>query len=86
MEFIILPFLAIPLAICIKKKKATRDADVYGNRIRKADRLAKKYLKGAKKSLGQKEAFYIALEKALHNYLKAKLHIETSDLSKDKIR
>ena len=26
------------------------------------------------------------MEKALHNYLKAKLHIETSDLSKDKIK
>ena len=84
-SLLLLPFLAIPLAIVIRNKKAQRDADVYGNKIRKADRLAKKYLKGAKKSLGQKEAFYIALEKALHNYLKAKLHIETSDLSKDKI-
>jgi hypothetical protein len=84
-SLLLLPFLAIPLAIVIRNKKAERDADVYGNKIRKADRLAKKYLKGAKKSLGQKEAFYIALEKALHNYLKAKLHIETSDLSKDKI-
>ena len=84
-SLLFLPFLAIPLAIFIRRNKATRDADVYGNRIRKADRLAKKYLKGAKKSLGQKEAFYIALEKALHNYLKAKLHIETSDLSKDKM-
>jgi len=82
---ILLPFLAIPLAIVIRKKKATRDADVYGNRIRKADRLAKKYLGNAKKALGKKEAFYIALEKALHNYLKAKLRIETSDLSKDKV-
>lgn len=82
---LLVPFLAIPIAIIIRKKKASRDADVYGNKIRKADRLARKYLKGAKKSLGQKEAFYIALEKALHNYLKAKLHIETSDLSKDKI-
>ncbi|MFD1161212.1 BatD family protein [Hwangdonia seohaensis] len=82
---LLLPFLAIPLAIIIRKKKATRDADVYGNRIRKADRLAKKYLGNAKKALGNKEAFYIALEKALHNYLKAKLHIETSDLSKDKV-
>ena len=39
-----------------------------------------------KNPLGQKEAFYIALEKALHNYLKAKLHIETSDFSKEKIQ
>jgi len=80
-----IPFLAIPLAIFIRKKKADRDADVLGNRIRKADRLAKKYLSSAKKALSKKEAFYIALEKALHNYLKAKLHIETSDLSKDRI-
>jgi hypothetical protein len=82
-SLLLLPFLAIPLAILIRNKKASRDADVYGNRIRKADRLARKYLTNAKKSLGKKEAFYIALEKALHNYLKAKLHIETSDLSKD---
>ncbi len=82
---LLFPFLAIPLAIVIRKKKAVRDADVYGNRIRKADKLARKYLGSAKKSLGKKEAFYIALEKALHNYLKAKLHIETSDLSKDRI-
>ena len=80
------PFLAIPLAIAFRRKKAERDADVIGNRLRKADRLAKRYLGEAKKSLGQKEAFYVALEKALHNYLKAKLNIETSDLSKDKIK
>ena len=84
-SLLLLPFLAIPLAIIVRKKKANRDADVYGNRIRKADKLARRYLSSAKKSLGKKEAFYIALEKALHNYLKAKLHIETSDLSKDKI-
>jgi hypothetical protein len=84
-SLLLLPFLAIPFAIVVRNKKASRDADVYGNRIREADRLARKYLSNAKKSLGKKEAFYIALEKALHNYLKAKLHIETSDLSKDKI-
>lgn len=83
---LLLPFLAIPFAIIIRKKKAERDGDVIGNKIRKADKLAKKYLIHAKKSLGKKETFYIALEKALHNYLKAKLHIETSDLSKDKIK
>ena len=84
-SLLLLPFLVIPIAIVFRNKKASRDADVFGNRIRKADKLAKKYLSSAKKSLGQKEAFYIALEKALHNYLKAKLHIETNELSKDKI-
>ncbi|GGD15883.1 hypothetical protein GCM10011368_17320 [Hyunsoonleella pacifica] len=80
------PFLAIPLAIVIRRKKATRDADIAGNKIRRADKLARKYLKGAKKELGKKEAFYEALEKALHNYLKSKLRIETSELSKDRIQ
>ena len=79
-----LPFLAIPLVIVFKKNQEKRQADIFGNKIRKADKLAKKYLSEAKKVLGNKEAFYIGLEKALHNYLKAKLHIETSDFTKDK--
>jgi len=79
------PLLLIPLAIVFRREREKRNADVFGNKIRKADRLAKKYLSEAKKSLGDKEAFYIALEKALHNYLKAKLQIETSDFSKEKI-
>jgi len=82
---LLVPLLAIPLAIVLRRKKDERDADVFGNKIRKADKLAKRYLSEAKKTLGQKEAFYIAMEKALHNYLKAKLHIETSDFTKDKI-
>ena len=82
---LIIPLLAIPFVIVFSRKKALRDADVEGNRIRTADKLARKYLGEAKRSLGNKETFYIALEKALHNYLKAKLRIETSDLSKEKI-
>lgn len=80
-----LPFLAIPLGIFVGKKKAKRDGDLVGKRLRKADKLARKYLSQAKKKLGKKEAFYIALEKALHNFLKAKLNIETSEISKEKI-
>ncbi|EMQ95826.1 BatD [Xanthomarina gelatinilytica] len=83
---LLLPLLAIPLAIVIRKKKQERDADITGNKIRKADKLAKRYLGEAKKALGNKEAFYVALEKALHNYLKAKLHIETSEFTKEKIQ
>jgi hypothetical protein len=81
----ILPLLSIPLGIFIGKKKKQRDSDIIGNKRRKADRLARKYLSQARKELGKKEAFYIALERALHNYLKAKLHIETSEISKEKI-
>ena len=82
---LLIPFLMIPLAIFIKHKKDERDGDVAGNKIRKANRLARKYLGEAKRSLGQKEAFYDAMERALHNYLKYKLSIETSEFSKDKI-
>jgi hypothetical protein len=78
--------LIIPLFILFRRKQEARLLDVEGTRMRKANRLARKYLSTAKKALGNKEAFYVALEKALHNYLKAKLKIETSEFSKDKIR
>ena len=57
---------------------------MQGNKLKQSNRLARKYLSEAKKALNDKTQFYIALERALHNYLKAKLKIETSELSKDK--
>jgi 16S rRNA C967 or C1407 C5-methylase (RsmB/RsmF family) len=75
----------IPIGIVVAKRNEARSNDIIGNKLRKADRLAKKYLSQAKKQLGKKDEFYIALEKALHNYLKAKLRIETSDISREKI-
>jgi len=83
---LLLPFLAIPIAIVVRRKKDERDRDIVGIKVRKANRMARKYLSEAKKRLGKKEDFYNALERALHNYLKAKLKIETSDFSKDKIQ
>lgn len=82
---LLLPLLSIPLGIYLGNKKRERENDIIGNKRRKVSKLAKKYLSNAKKLLGKKEAFYEALEKALHNFLKAKLHIETTDISKDKI-
>ncbi|WP_421803565.1 BatD family protein [Flagellimonas sp.] len=79
------PLLLIPIAIFAFKKREAIASDVEGNKIKRANKLARKYLSTAKKELGNKEAFYVALEKGLHNYLKAKLHIETSEFSKDKI-
>lgn len=83
--WLISPLLLIPLAILLGKKQEAIASDEAGNRIKRANRLARKYLSTAKKNLGEKDAFYIALEKALHNYLKAKLKIETTDFSKEKI-
>ncbi|WP_353888573.1 BatD family protein [uncultured Polaribacter sp.] len=82
---LLLPLIAIPVGVFIGKQNEARSNDIVGNKLRKANRLAKKYLSEAKKQLGNKEAFYEALERALHNYLKAKLGIETTDISKEKI-
>ncbi len=82
---LLLPFLAIPIAIIIGKRNEERNSDLVGIRLRKAEKLARKFLSEAKKQFGKKEAFYEALERALHNYLKAKLNIETGDISKENI-
>ncbi|MFE3869645.1 BatD family protein [Flavobacterium sp. ZS1P70] len=82
----LLPFLILPVIVLVKKKKEAIYGDVTGNRIRLNNKLAKKYLSEAKKQINNKELFYIALEKAMHNFLKAKLHIETSEMSKDNIQ
>ena len=81
-----IPFLLIPVIVLLKKKKEAYDSDVTGNKIRQNNKLARKFLGEAKKQLGSKEPFYLALEKALHNFLKAKLNIETSELSRENIR
>ena len=80
------PLVLIPVFLFFRRQKEARDKDVAGLKVRRANRLAKKYLSKARKALGEKDAFYVALEKALHNYLKARLHLETTDFSKDKIR
>ncbi|MBN9284614.1 MULTISPECIES: BatD family protein [unclassified Flavobacterium] len=85
-SLLLAPFLIIPVIVLAKKKKEAIDGDVAGNKIRQSNKLAKKFLSEANKQLGSKEAFYVAMEKALHNFLKAKLHIETSEMSKENIR
>lgn len=80
------PVLLIPLAILFGKRREAIAGDVRGNRIKKANRLARKYLSEAKRNLGDQTKFYDSLERALHNYLKAKLHIQTSEMSKERIQ
>ncbi|HSP40221.1 MAG TPA: BatD family protein, partial [Gillisia sp.] len=81
-----LPFAFLIGALLLGRKREAMINDVKGNRIKKANRLTRKYLSEARKNLGDHEKFYIALERALHNYLKAKLHIQTSDMSKERIK
>ena len=82
---LLVPLILIPIGIAIAKNNEKRNSDVIGVKQRKAERLAKKYLSEAQKQLGKKEAFYEALERALHNYLKAKLQIEIAGISKENI-
>lgn len=82
----LLPLCLIPLVLILWYSYQKRNDNTIENRSRKTSRLAKKYLSAAKKNLTNKEAFYEALERGLHTYLKAKLHIETSELSKEKVQ
>lgn len=79
------PLLLIPLFIIAGKKRKQRLNDVVGNKLRKAEKLARKYLSEAKRNMQDKNLFYESLERALHNYLKAKIAIETAEMSKDRI-
>ena len=79
------PILLFALFIFILRKSERRQIDPLSIKQKRNNRLAKKYLSTAKKALGKKEEFYVALERALHNYLKSKLAIETVDFSKEKI-
>ena len=80
-----IPFVFIPIIILIGNTRRKRLNDIEGRRYRIATRLAKKYLSEAKDNIGKQELFYDSLERALHNYLKAKLAIVTSEFSKEKI-
>lgn len=80
------PFLLIPLIILFKKRRDEKAGDIEGQKVKFSNRLAKKYFSEAKKQIGNQEAFYVALEKSLHNFLKAKLKIETSEMQKETIQ
>ena len=78
-------FIFLILGYLINRFIIQKSEDNISIKQRLAKKLAKKYLSSAKKAFGNQVQFYEALERALHNYLKAKLKIETSELSKAKI-
>ena len=82
---LIFPVLAILVLFIFFKSNNISSSKLKESRSRRANKLAKKYLSDARKNLENKDMFYVALEKALHNFLKSKLFIETSDYSKEKI-
>ncbi|MEN8765046.1 MAG: BatD family protein [Wenyingzhuangia sp.] len=82
---LLLPLFIIPLGLFASRKQRELSRDIRRKKYRKSDKLTRKYLASAKKELGNRATFYSALEKALHHYLKAKLQIETTEISKDSI-
>ena len=80
-----LPLFMLIAFVMFARRNQRISNDVEGSRLRAANRLAKKYLGEAKKNLRNNPLFYDALERALYNYLRAKLKIKMDDFSKEKI-
>jgi hypothetical protein len=78
-------FIILILGYLANRFIIQKSEDSSNKKQRLAKKLAKKYLSSAEKAFGNPVNFYEALERSLHNYLKAKLKIETSELSKVKI-
>ncbi len=78
-------FLSIPLVLLFKKRREVIEGDVVGKKVKKANKLSKKYLSEARKNIGNAESFYDSLERALHNFLKSKLKITTAEMTKQRV-
>ena len=83
---ILIPVFLLSVPFFIKNFLYKRNYDNSIQKQRRAEQLTKKYLSSAKKHFDNQAQFYEVLERALHNYLKAKLKIETTELSKSKIK
>lgn len=79
------PLCLLPLIILIGRKQRSLRGDVKGLKLRKANKMARKYLAEARKNKHNKAIFYEALERSLHNYLKARLDIQSAEMSKERI-
>ena len=79
------PLCLLPLIILIGRKQRSLRGDVQGLKLRKANKMARKYLAEARKNKHNKAIFYEALERSLHNYLKARLDIQSAEMSKERI-
>ena len=80
-----LPLILIILLIILKEVFLYRKENQRSLIQRRNEKLARKFLGSAKREIKNYQNFYEALERALHNYLKAKLLIETTEFSKNKI-
>ena len=80
-----LPLILIILLIIFKEVFLNRKENQKSLIQIRNEKLARKFLGSAKREINNYQNFYEVLERALHNYLKAKLLIETTEFSKNKI-
>ena len=82
-----LPLLLLIIFIIIWRKQIELRSDEALVRYRKANKVAKKYLKTAKKLLDNKnkELFYLEISRALWGYISDKYHIPVSQLSMENV-
>jgi hypothetical protein len=84
---LLLPVLLLFIFIIIWRKQIELRSDVAMMRYRKANKVARKNLKTAKKLLNErnKELFYMEISRALWGYLSDKYHIPVSQLSMENV-
>jgi len=84
---LLLPVLLLFIFIIIWRKQIEIRSDVALMRYRKANKVARKNLKTAKKLLEEKnkELFYMEISRALWGYLSDKYHIPVSQLSMENV-
>jgi len=84
---LLLPILLLILFIIIWRKQIELRSDKARMRYKKANKVARKYFKTAKKMLEEKkkEEFYLEISRALWGYLSDKYHIPVSQLSMENV-
>jgi len=84
---LVLPVLLLLIFIIIWRKQIELRNDVAMMRYKKANKVARKNLKAAKKLLDEnnKELFYTEISRALWGYLSDKYHIPISQLSMENV-
>ncbi len=83
----LIPFLIAVILLMVFHKQIKENADAARVRYKKANKVAQKRLKTAKKLMTEnnKSAFYEEIERAALSYLSDRLSIPTADLSKETI-
>lgn len=78
--------LLLPLWFTVRVLRERYLGDTAARALRQRKRLIAQYLSEAKAQQNNPTAFYAALERSLHLFLKAELKLETSGLSKENIK